>query len=181
MVSIDNVEDYVNRIVDYTVGQGIRTQVRAFRKGFNRVFPVRDLHSFSTSELVIIMGGSAKEDWSEDVIRECLHADHGYNKDSRIISDLSQMLSGFSADERRLFLQFSTGCPRLPYGGFKGLNPPLTVVRKTVNAGTKPDDYLPSVMTCVNYLKIPEYSSLDIMKSRFLVAMREGQGCFHLS
>ncbi len=115
------------------------------------------------------------------MIQEALYADHGYNKDSRIISDLSLMLSEFTTDERRLFLQFTTGSPRLPYGGFKALSPPLTVVRKTPETHRKPDDYLPSVMTCVNYLKLPEYSSLEIMKKRFILAMMEGQGCFHLS
>jgi E3 ubiquitin-protein ligase TRIP12 len=36
-------------------------------------------------------------------------------------------------------------------------------------------------MTCVNYLKLPDYSSLEVMKKRMSVAIREGQGAFHLS
>ena len=44
-----------------------------------------------------------------------------------------------------------------------------------------PDDYLPSVMTCVNYLKLPDYSSLDVLRERLTVAIKEGQGAFHLS
>ena len=91
------------------------------------------------------------------------------------------MLSEFTPDDRRSFLQFVSGCPRLPFGGFKGLNPPLTVVRKTTESNRKPDDYLPSVMTCVNYLKLPEYSSVDVMHERFRLAMKEGSGSFHLS
>jgi E3 ubiquitin-protein ligase TRIP12 len=91
------------------------------------------------------------------------------------------MLSEFNDKERRHFLQFVTGCPRLPFGGFKGLNPPLTVVRKTPDSNKKPNDYLPSVMTCVNYIKLPEYTSFDIMKERFQLAMMEGSGSFHLS
>jgi E3 ubiquitin-protein ligase TRIP12 len=90
-------------------------------------------------------------------------------------------MSEYSLDERRIFLQFLTGCPRLPYSGFKGLSPPLTVVRKSAEGNTKADEYLPSVMTCVNYLKLPEYTSLDIMKKQFHIAMIEGQGSFHLS
>lgn len=41
-----------------------------------------------------------------------------------------------------------TGAPKLPIGGFRGLNPPFTVVRKPHEAPYKADDYLPSVMTC---------------------------------
>jgi E3 ubiquitin-protein ligase TRIP12 len=36
-------------------------------------------------------------------------------------------------------------------------------------------------MTCVNYLKMPDYSDIDILRSRLDVAVKEGQGSFHLS
>ena len=65
--------------------------------------------------------------------------------------------------------------------GFRGLNPPLTVVRKPHEAPLIADDYLPSVMTCVNYLKLPEYSSKAIMREKLRTAMKEGVGSFHLS
>lgn len=89
-------------------------------------------------------------------------------------------MSNFSAQQRREFLQFISGSVRLPHGGWKAMAP-LTVVCKTVEGGSKPDDYLPSVMTCVNYLKIPNYSSVDVMRERFSVAFQEGRGAFHLS
>ena len=44
-----------------------------------------------------------------------------------------------------------------------------------------PDHYLPSVMTCVNYLKLPDYSTKDIMKQKLKMAAMEGQYCFYLS
>jgi E3 ubiquitin-protein ligase TRIP12 len=36
-------------------------------------------------------------------------------------------------------------------------------------------------MTCVNYLKMPDYSSYDVLKDKLNVAIVEGQGAFHLS
>lgn len=68
-----------------------------------------------------------------------------------------------------------------PFLGFKSLHPPLTVVRKGHEPPLKPDDYLPSVMTCVNYLKLPDYSSREVLASKLSTAMREGGGAFHLS
>jgi len=65
--------------------------------------------------------------------------------------------------------------------GLRSLVPPLTVVRKTVEPNDNADDFLPSVMTCVNYLKLPEYSSIDVMRDKLLLAIREGQLAFHLS
>jgi E3 ubiquitin-protein ligase TRIP12 len=57
----------------------------------------------------------------------------------------------------------------------------FTVVCKPSEHPYTSDDYLPSVMTCVNYLKLPNYSSLEIMRKQLFMAMREGQGAFHLS
>jgi E3 ubiquitin-protein ligase TRIP12 len=36
-------------------------------------------------------------------------------------------------------------------------------------------------MTCVNYLKMPDYSDIDILRARLDTAVKEGQGSFHLS
>lgn len=65
--------------------------------------------------------------------------------------------------------------------GFKSLTPMFTVVCKPSEPPYVSDDYLPSVMTCVNYLKLPDYSSIDILKKRLFTAIKEGQGAFHLS
>lgn len=58
--------------------------------------------------------------------------------------DLIDIMNSYSKEERRAFLQFMTGAPKLPLGGFKGLSPQFTVVRKPHEAPFKADDYLPS-------------------------------------
>jgi E3 ubiquitin-protein ligase TRIP12 len=90
-------------------------------------------------------------------------------------------MTSLSIDDRRDFLRFITGSPKLPIGGFKGLNPSLTIVRRTVGENDSPDSTLPSVMTCANYLKVPEYSSREVLDTRFRTAIKEGRGSFHLS
>lgn len=64
--------------------------------------------------------------------------------------------------------------------GFAKLTPPFTVVRKE-SADHPADHVLPSVMTCQNYLKLPAYSTRDILADKLRLAIREGQGSFHLS
>ncbi len=85
------------------------------------------------------------------------------------------VMVSMNSDERKSFLQFTTGCSSLPPGGLANLHPRLTVVRK-VDAN---DNTYPSVNTCVHYLKLPEYSSEDIMRERLLSATTE-KG-FHLN
>lgn len=43
---------------------------------------------------------------------------------------LLEILQELESTQRRAFLQFVTGSPRLPPGGLASLNPKLTVVRK---------------------------------------------------
>lgn len=75
-------------------------------------------------------------------------------------------MSELSLDDRRNFLKFITGSPRLPHGGFAALDPKMTVVhKKPLDPKDNPDNILPSVMTCQNYVKLPSYSSYEILKS----------------
>lgn len=48
---------------------------------------------------------------------DAIKADHGFNLDSATIRNLLQVMSQYSASERRDFLQFVTGSPKLPIGG----------------------------------------------------------------
>lgn len=179
-VTSDNVEDYIEAVIDAIIGKGVQRQAKALRDGFSKVFPISDLQAFSADELVMLFGNS-DEDWSIETLSEALKADHGFNVESRAIRNLLEIMSEFDAPSRREYLQFITGSPKLPIGGFRGLNPPLTVVRKPHEAPLTADDYLPSVMTCVNYLKLPDYTTKAIMREKLLIAMREGVGSFHLS
>ncbi|GBE89625.1 hypothetical protein SCP_1602880 [Sparassis crispa] len=179
-VTAENVDQYIQDVIDAIIGKGAQLQAKAFREGFSKVFPITDLQAFTADELVMLFG-NGDEDWSLETLSEAVKADHGFNVESRAIRDLLEVMSGYDAPVRRSFLQFITGSPKLPIGGFRGLNPPLTVVRKPHEAPLTADDYLPSVMTCVNYLKLPEYSSKAVMKEKLGIAMKEGVGSFHLS
>ncbi|KAI4721447.1 hypothetical protein E4T48_02249 [Aureobasidium sp. EXF-10727] len=169
-VTIDNVELYVERVIDFTLGQGIQKQVDAFCAGFSQVFPYSALNAFTPDELVMLFG-RAEEDWSLETLMDSIKADHGFNLDSASVKNLLQTMSEFTMPERRDFLQFVTGSPKLPIG----------VVCKPNEPPLMPDDYLPSVMTCVNYLKMPNYSSQETLRAKLSVAIKEGQGAFHLS
>ncbi|KAF4913168.1 putative ubiquitin fusion degradation protein [Colletotrichum fructicola] len=179
-VTIDNVDSYLERVIDMTLGTGVRRQVDAFRTGFSQVFPYSALSAFTPDELVTLFG-RVEEDWSLETLMDSIKADHGYNMDSKSVKNLLQTMSELTPAERRDFLQFTTGSPKLPIGGFKSLTPMFTVVCKPSEAPYTSDDYLPSVMTCVNYLKLPDYTSINVMRKQLSTAIKEGQGAFHLS
>ncbi|KAL2554468.1 E3 ubiquitin-protein ligase [Forsythia ovata] len=178
MVNLYNLEEYVSFIVDATVKSGISRQVEAFKSGFDQVFPIRHLEVFTEDELECLLCGE-HELWKSTELLDNIKFDHGYTVSSPPVVNLLEIMQEFDNEQQRAFLQFVTGAPRLPTGGLASLNPKLTIVRK--HCSKRVDDDLPSVMTCANYLKLPPYSSKEIMKEKLLYAITEGQGSFHLS
>lgn len=179
-VTNDNLPLYIQKVLDFTLGPGVQSQISAFRQGFSQVFPYTSLRAFTPTELVMLFG-RVDEDWSLETLTDSIKADHGFNMDSKSVRNLLQVMSELTPAQRRDFLQFVTGSPRLPIGGFKSLTPMFTVVCKPSEPPFSSDDYLPSVMTCANYLKLPDYSDVGVLKEKLGVAIREGQGAFHLS
>ncbi|WOL06323.1 hypothetical protein Cni_G15055 [Canna indica] len=178
MVSIVNLEEYVSLVVDATIGSGIFRQIDAFKSGFNEVFPLNALQFFTEDELERLLCGE-QDTLNFTELMDHIKFDHGYTARSPIAISLLETIEEFECDQRRAFLQFVTGAPRLPPGGLAALDPKLTVVRKHCSCDADMD--LPSVMTCANYLKLPPYSSKEIMRQKLLYAITEGQGSFHLS
>ncbi|ORX59327.1 hypothetical protein BCR36DRAFT_366510 [Piromyces finnis] len=179
-VTINNLEDYIVKIIDFTLCSGISKQVKAFREGFNKVFLITDLQIFEVKEILQMISNS-EEDWTKETLMKTIKADHGYSMKSQSVINLIEVMSEMNKDEKKEFLEFITGTSRLPLGGFKNLNPPFTVVCKTTSSDENPDDFLPSVMTCANYLKLPDYKTKEILKERLTTAIKEGRGSFHLS
>ncbi|KAM4543153.1 E3 ubiquitin-protein ligase HECTD1 isoform 4-T4 [Odontesthes bonariensis] len=175
MVTMENAEEYVELMFDFCMHTGIQKQMEAFKEGFNRVFPMEKLSSFSHKEVQMILCGNQSPSWTADDIINYTEPKLGYTRDSPGFLRFVRVLCGMSSDERKAFLQFTTGCSTLPPGGLANLHPRLTIVRK-VDAT---DSSYPSVNTCVHYLKLPEYSSEDIMRERLLAATME-KG-FHLN
>lgn len=190
-VDINNLEEYISLVVDATVKTGITRQMEAFRAGFNQVFDISSLQIFSPQELDYLLCGR-RELWEPQTLVDHIKFDHGYTAKSPAIINLLEIMGEFTPEQQRSFCQFVTGAPRLPPGGLAVLNPKLTIVRKHSSSagnvaanGTGPsesaDDDLPSVMTCANYLKLPPYSTKEIMYKKLLYAINEGQGSFDLS
>ncbi|XP_011094716.1 E3 ubiquitin-protein ligase UPL4 isoform X1 [Sesamum indicum] len=178
MVNLYNLDEYITLIVDATTKSGIARQVEAFKSGFDQVFPIKHLKVFTEEELERLLCGEHVL-WNSEDLLDHIKFDHGYTISSPPIVNLLEIMQEFDLKQQRAFLQFVTGAPRLPTGGLASLNPKLTIVRKHCSKGIDAD--LPSVMTCANYLKLPPYSSKEVMKEKLLYAVTEGQGSFHLS
>ena len=63
IVTIENVGEYVDRVIEYTLFSGVQKQIKAFQEGFSQVFPYQALKAFTPAELVMLFG-RVDEDWS---------------------------------------------------------------------------------------------------------------------
>lgn len=181
IVSIDNLKEYVDLVTQCFLVTGVAKQMAEVAEGLAEVLPLRCLHVFQEEELQKLLSGFDDDAtiWERDAFLEAIVCDHHYSKNSVPVQYLADVVSQLGPDDKRNFVQFVTGTPRLPIGGFKSLSPPLTVVKKDTEGNS--DSYLPSVMTCAKVLKLPAYSSCEAARDRILFAIQEGQASFTLS
>ncbi|XP_063927928.1 E3 ubiquitin-protein ligase HECTD1 isoform X6 [Zophobas morio] len=174
-VNIENIEEYAELTTAFCLDKGIARQLDAFHKGFCTVFPMEKLAAFSPEEMRIMLCGDQNPQWTREDLINYTEPKLGYTKDSPGFLRFVNVLVDMSPEERKAFLQFTTGCSSLPPGGLANLYPRLTIVRK-VDAG---EGSYPSVNTCVHYLKLPDYPTEEILRQRLLAATKE-KG-FHLN
>jgi E3 ubiquitin-protein ligase TRIP12 len=183
-VTVWNVHEYIELVSSHLLHDGIVTQLEAFKRGYESLLPVPGLGTwriFSPAELDDMVCGCNEEIWDEERLIESTRCDHGFSHSSRTVKLLFKVMGEMTPDERRLFVQFITGSPKLPSGGIKNLKPKLTIVLKVAEKGKSADQYLPSVMTCTNYLKLPDYSSEYVLREQLFKALLLGQNAFLLS
>jgi len=181
ILTIENIEEYIDLNILYTLYATIYKQLNAFRSGFESVFPLQTLKCFKLEELEDIICGSKVSKWKTNVLTEHIIPIQGFDKTSPQYIDFIKYLSELDSKMQRSFLQYTTGSPRLPLGGFADLKPKLTVAKRITVENENPDKFFPSVMTCQNFVKLPEYSSYKILKQKFDYTLHEGQGPFTLS
>lgn len=46
-VTLENVQEYIDLVMDFTFHETLKLQLKAFKKGFNSIFPLDSLKSFS--------------------------------------------------------------------------------------------------------------------------------------
>jgi len=82
-----------------------------------------------------------------------------------------QTLRGFSQEERRAFVKFAWAQERLPADDQEFTRTNTRMLIKPFSGTVNPDRVFPKADTCFFNLMIPEYSSPEILKERFLFAI----------
>jgi E3 ubiquitin-protein ligase TRIP12 len=171
---------YMQRVAEHVLETGPRLSVRQFVAGIQDFIPLSSLECLKPQEMELLCHSDDDLYWDEGEILASIVCKHGYTSTSPQVLHLASVMSELTPTQRKHFVQFVTGASRLPFKGFRGLQPPLTVVCKKSsedNGGSSQehtDRMLPSCSTCQVYLKLPEYSSRDVLKMKLLQAITEG-------
>jgi E3 ubiquitin-protein ligase TRIP12 len=153
-VSITNAQDYVDLVLHYTFHETIKLQVQAFKKGFNSIFPISSLSPFlhassSEEEIEKIVCGTRCANWGDtEQLKKFINPDHGLTRNSSVYQWFIKYMVELDDSEKQQFIKFLIGSKRLPLGGFKNLQPNLTIVLKKPVGSQSADQILPSVMAC---------------------------------
>nr|XP_008536670.1 PREDICTED: ubiquitin-protein ligase E3A isoform X3 [Equus przewalskii] len=164
----DSHPEFVNLYSDYILNKSVEKQFKAFRRGFHMVTNESPLkYLFRPEEIELLICGSRNLDFQ--ALEETTEYDGGYTRDSVLIREFWEIVHSFTDEQKRLFLQFTTGTDRAPVGGLGKL--------KMIIAKNGPDtERLPTSHTCFNVLLLPEYSSKEKLKERLLKAITYAKG-----
>uniref|UniRef100_A0A8C5LRP9 Ubiquitin-protein ligase E3A n=1 Tax=Leptobrachium leishanense TaxID=445787 RepID=A0A8C5LRP9_9ANUR len=167
-ITNENRKEFVSLYTDYILNKSVEKQFKAFRRGFHMVTNESPLkYLFRPEEIELLICGSRNLDFQ--ALKETTEYDGGYTRESNIIRDFWDIVYSFTDEQKRLFLQFTTGTDRAPVGGLGKL--------KMIIAKNGPDtDRLPTSHTCFNVLLLPEYSSKEKLKERLLKAITYAKG-----
>lgn len=177
-LSLASLPEYLEAVMRSMFVDTVRKQVCAFRAGFADFAPPGALQLFSAEELALLLSSAADysdRHWNPRMLERHVVCNHGYDVRSPQVQQLLALVSAMDVADKQLFLRFITGSPRLPLGGFGALSPKFTIVKSVPPAGYAPDEMLPTCSTCQVYLKLPGYSTAEVLKDKLLLAIREGQ------
>jgi len=156
---------FVSLVEQYKIEE-FQRQIAAIIKGMTSLVPPQLAYILTWRELELCICG--RPDIDLKILKE--HTEYrGFTDSEPLIAAFWEVMEGFSAEERSLFLKFVWGRSRLPSvsADFKDnfLIQPFT--KKEGN----PDDYLPEAHTCFFSLDLPRYSSKEVLKEKLTYAI----------
>ena len=165
-VTNDNIDLYIEKVIDWKLNKSIENQFIAFKKGYDMNCNTPIMKIFAPVELDELVSGIEKLDW--EAFKKSVTY-RGYNKTSQTIKDLWQIIDHEWDDTQRTdFLYFITGTKTAPVGGLGQLKITIEKVRNT--------NQLPKTHTCFNELSLPDYKNIDLMRKKLQICLENCEG-----
>eukprot|EP00198_Chlamydomonas_reinhardtii_P008168 XP_001697505.1 ubiquitin-protein ligase [Chlamydomonas reinhardtii] len=185
---------YCHLLADWHLNGKLGPPAAAFARGLFNLIPQASLRLFNPREFNQLLSGAAADGpggagvAALDVadMRRYAKYSGGYRHDSTTVKLFWRVVAELTPAQQAALLRFVTSCSRPPLGGFRYLQPPLTLHKVDCDAGLfaaiggRDVDRLPSASTCYNMLKLPNYRRAATLKAKLLYSITSGAG-FELS
>ncbi len=190
-VTKENVIQYIHLVSHQKMNVRGSRQTMAFLQGFRDIIPAQWVRLFSAYELQkLISGDDAIKGIDVQGMMSVMRYSGGFHPSQPIIQWLWEVVDDLSPVQQRKFLKFMTSCSRQPLLGFASMVPAPCIQQIRL----REDDHgieiaeelstgnirLPTSSTCMNLLKLPKYTSKEMLREKLLYAIEAAAG-FELS
>lgn len=172
-VTNENKARYIELVAKHYVVDRVKEQSHAFRTGLWEVINPVWLRLFNEPELQVLISGATEGGIDIDDLKRNTSYVGGYSGLDRTISRFWRVVESLDVNQQARLLRFVTSCERPPPLGFASLKPPFTIQRVGI---LRDSEKLPSSSTCFNILKLPTYSSEQVLKKKLLYALESRSG-----
>lgn len=184
-VTKENAVRYVHLVAHRRLNIETVAQINAMRDGFRDLIPASWVRLFSPYELQkVISGDDTIKGFDVKGLKNAMEYGGGYHPSQPIMVWFWEVIEEMTPTQKNQFLKFVTSCSRQPLLGFRALSPLPCVHQVRLQEGEENRDVkdlrLPTSSTCMNLLKLPNYKSKEILRSKLLYAIESGAG-FELS
>jgi len=163
---------FVLLLANHIANTCLQEPLNEFQKGFYSILSSSWLRFFDAEELQHLISGVRQKGFNVDDLK--MHTVyHGYNANDPTVQDLWTVLNNWDPDMRTKFLLFATSTDKAPLLGFASLEPLFAVSKHSGDLSA-----LPSVSTCTNMLKLPDYKNVNILDEKLRRAVSDSAGFY---
>uniref|UniRef100_A0A8C8VK87 HECT and RLD domain containing E3 ubiquitin protein ligase family member 6 n=1 Tax=Pelusios castaneus TaxID=367368 RepID=A0A8C8VK87_9SAUR len=163
-----NKKDFVNKYVDYVFNKSVEEVYEEFKRGFYKVLDREILRFFQPQELMEVAIGNTNYDWNTFEKNAVYWG--MYTPSHPTIRMFWKVFHELTLAEKKGFLLFLTGSDRIPVMG-------MDCIKIKFNTHvTLSEDHIPEAQTCFHILILPQYSTIEKLREKLLLAISNNQG-----
>lgn len=168
-VTMANRDSYVRMVAKLRLTESSQ-QLAALKDGLASVLPMELAPLFTARELEVLICGRREVD--VDLLQQCTEYSEGADEAMPHIQAFWEVLREMTSEDRTSFLRFVWARSRMPNSA-KDF-PMNFKVQTAHDAGSQgnPDAYLPHAQTCFFALRLPTYSSKEVLRAKLLYAIQ---------
>ncbi|XP_071760841.1 putative E3 ubiquitin-protein ligase HERC4 [Centroberyx gerrardi] len=171
VVTSSNKKEFVNAFVNYAFNTSVEKVFEEFRRGFFKVCDIDVVEFFQPEELRGVMVGQENYDW--DVFKKNTAYEGEYHANHPNIVTFWEVFDELTADQKKAFLLFLTGCDRVPILGMDTIQMRVAVLADSTEL------HFPASLTCHNLLLLPiyqRYPAKRTLQNRLVEAINHNRG-----